>query len=499
MNPQSGDAGRDVSTRDRAIGALLGLAAGDAVGTTLEFQHPGSFTPITDMVGGGPFSLPAGAWTDDTSMALCLAESLLDTGRMNLGDQLRRYVLWRDHGYLSSTGTCFDIGGATTTQLDRFLRTGEPVDVHPDQDAAANGSLMRLAPVAIRWHTDPGEAAEQSAESSRTTHAAERPVDACRLLGSMTAALINGVPAEQVLSPRFWQWGTLHPQVEAIAMGSWRTKEPPEIRGTGYCVAALEAAIWAVAGASSFATAVLRAANLGDDADTTAAIAGQLAGARWGASGIPSRWSDQIVLRDRIEALARGLATAGDSRLDPSKVWGHDAAQHAWWVEPGAVLAGEYPGKIDGDTRSIHTVNLLVDAGVRTFVDLTEPHELDPYEPHVRAAAAARQLDLRRVHLPIRDQHTVDDQGYDTILRAIDDGRQRGVVYLHCWGGIGRTGTVAGCLLARDGLDYETVIHRLGQLRAGTRKAHRASPENDEQRAVLRRRTAARGPVTDRS
>lgn len=140
-------------------------------------------------------------------------------------------------------------------------------------------------------------------------------------------------------------------------------------------------------------------------------------------------------------------------------------------------------------------MNLLVDAGVRAFIDLTEPHELDPYEPHVLAAAAARKLDLRRIHLPIPDQHTVDDHGYDTILQAIDDGRERGVVYLHCWGGIGRTGTVAGCLLARNGLDYETVIQRLGQLRAGTRKAHRASPENEEQRAVLRRRTAAPGSV----
>ncbi|HAS08939.1 MAG TPA: ADP-ribosylglycohydrolase, partial [Acidimicrobiaceae bacterium] len=300
-----------MTSENRAVGALLGLAVGDAVGTTLEFQAPGTFEPITDMVGGGPFRLPAGAWTDNTSMALCLAESMVDTGGMDLADQLRRYVAWWRDGYLSSTGRCFDIGNTTSSQLSRFERTGQAIDLDPDQHAAANGSLMRLAPVPIRWHVDPGEAAERSAESSRTTHAADRPVDACRVLGAMTAALIGGEPAESVFDPSFWQWGPLHAEVEAIARGSWMGKEPPAIRGTGYCIDALEAAIWAVAGADDLPDAVLRAANLGDDADTTAAIAGQLAGARWGRSGIPAEWLDRVVLRARIEELARSLFRAG--------------------------------------------------------------------------------------------------------------------------------------------------------------------------------------------
>src|SRR5690606_31385470 len=151
-----------MTIEDRAVGALLGLAVGDAVGTTLEFKRPGTFEPITDMVGGGPFRLPAGAWTDDTSMALCLAESIVDTGGMDLTDQLRRYVAWWRDGYLSSTGRCFDIGNTTSSQLSRFERTGEAIDPDPDQHSAANGSLMRLAPVPIRWYADPGEAAERS-------------------------------------------------------------------------------------------------------------------------------------------------------------------------------------------------------------------------------------------------------------------------------------------------------------------------------------------------
>ncbi len=130
---------------------------------------------------------------------------------MDLADQLRRYLLWRDTGYLSSNGRCFDIGNATSSQLARFARTGEPIDPRPDEEAAANGSLMRLAAVPIRWHDDVAEAAERAAESSRTTHPATRPVDACRVLGAMTAALIAGTSAEEVLSPDFWHLGDASP------------------------------------------------------------------------------------------------------------------------------------------------------------------------------------------------------------------------------------------------------------------------------------------------
>lgn len=309
--PTSSDA------RDRAVGALVGLAVGDAVGTALEFRAPGTFTPIDDMVGGGPFGLEPGQWTDDTSMAMCLAESILDIGELDLADQLRRYLAWRDHGHWSSTGRCFDIGTTTSAALDHFQRTGRPVSTGPvDQDQAANGSLMRLAPVPIRWHTDPAEAAERSGESSRTTHPADRPVDACRVYGAMIAALIGGTDIDEVLTPDFWDLGPLHPQIEAVARGSWRSGD---VRGTGYVVDALGAALWAVAGAVDFRDAVLRAANLGDDADTTAAIAGQLAGARWGLAGMPEPWVGRITSGERIAAIAGRLfdAAAGAGSASP--------------------------------------------------------------------------------------------------------------------------------------------------------------------------------------
>ena len=115
----------EITARDRFRGCLLGLAVGDALGTTLEFKKPGAFRPIEDMVGGGPFSLKPGQWTDDTSMALCLAASLIERGGFDPMDQMRRYVRWWHGGYLSSVGYCFDIGLTVRGALQRFEHTGD--------------------------------------------------------------------------------------------------------------------------------------------------------------------------------------------------------------------------------------------------------------------------------------------------------------------------------------------------------------------------------------
>jgi len=482
----SGEGPAPRSSRDRAIGALVGLAVGDAVGTTLEFESPGSFEPITDMVGGGPFGLEPGQWTDDTSMAMCLAESILDRDALDPEDQLRRYLAWRDHGYWSSTGECFDIGTTTTAAISRFATTGVaiPDAADVDQGRAANGSLMRLAPVPIRWSADPASAAQHSGESSRTTHPADRPVDACRAFGAMIAALIAGVAAEEVLAPDFWTFGALDPRVEAVVRGSWRTGC---VRGSGYVVDALESALWAVGRAGEFRGAVLRAANLGDDADTTAAIAGQLAGARWGWTGIPEDWRNRITHVDRIVAIAGRLHDAARGSV-PSLKWPHDRFVHGYWVAPGEVLAGEYPGA-DDPVSAAAKVNLLVDYGVRTFVDLTTTVDgLEPYQRHVDEAAASRGLEVVRVHHPIPDMGVREVSGYDEILATVRDARAAGAVYVHCWGGIGRTATVVGCLLVDEGMTAEQALERIDEIRSVTRKARSAAPQTQAQRDVIRRR-----------
>jgi len=167
--------------RERYEGALLGLAAGDALGTTLEFKPPGSFTPLADMVGGGPFQLRPGQWTDDTSMALCLASSLVETGRFDPRDQMDRYVRWYREGYLSSTGRCFDIGNTVRAALERYAQTGDPYAGSTHPMSAGNGSIMRLAPVPLFFANDPSMAIAMAAASSRTTHGVTAAVDACRL------------------------------------------------------------------------------------------------------------------------------------------------------------------------------------------------------------------------------------------------------------------------------------------------------------------------------
>ncbi len=482
-----------MTSRDRAVGALVGLAAGDAVGTTVEFENPGTFEPVTDMVGGGLFRLERGQWTDDTSMAMCLAESILDVGDLDPADQLRRYVAWWQHGYWSSNGFCFDIGGTTAAALHRFESTGAVTDPHVDQEHAANGSLMRLAPVPIRWHSDIAQAAERAGESSRTTHPASRPVDACRLYAAMTAALIQGRPLDEVLDPGFWKYGPLDPRVEAVARGSWRTKEPPEIRGSGYALDALEAALWAVAGARDFRDAVLRAANLGDDADTTAAIAGQLAGAAWGWDGIPVSWRSWITHGERIAGIAGRLFDLG-AGIEPSHPWPHDEFIHGYWVEPGRILAGEYPGALTDDTAHAK-VNLLVDHGIRTFVDLTaSPDGMEPYEHLLVEAADRRGLDLQRIPHPIPDMGALPAHEYDDIVRTVRAATAHGGVYVHCWGGIGRTGTVVGCLLVdADGeMTADEAFSRIDTLRGVTRKRRMAAPQTGVQRDVIRQRAGRR-------
>lgn len=301
------------SRRQRYRGALLGLALGDALGTTLEFKEPGTFAPLDDLVGGGPFHLPAGAWTDDTSMALCLADSLLACGGFDARDQMARYVRWWRHGERSSTGTCFDIGNTVRAALARFEETGDPWAGSTDRYTAGNGSLMRLAPVPLYYADDPEAAVRRAADSSRTTHGARAAVDACRYYAGLLVGALRGVPKDDLLAPAYapveglWARAPLCDEVAAVAEGSFRTKEPPAVRGTGYVVASLEAALWALHRSDTWRAGALLAVNLGDDADTTGAVYGQLAGALYGEAALPAAWRDRLHDADGIGALAERL------------------------------------------------------------------------------------------------------------------------------------------------------------------------------------------------
>jgi ADP-ribosyl-[dinitrogen reductase] hydrolase len=258
------------------------------------------------MVGGGPFGLQPGQWTDDTSLALCLAESLIESGGFDPRDQNQRYLRWYREGYLSSTGHYFDIGNATQEALIKFERSGDPYSGSTDPYSAGNGSIMRLAPVPMFFVNDLDDVAHYSAQSSRTTHGTAEAVDACRLFGVMIALALRGESKETVLfsAVRHLDDAALAPKVAAIAKGEYRKKSRKEIRGNGYVINSLEAALWVFWKTGNYRQAVLDAVNLGEDTDTTAAVVGQLAGAFYGAEAIPAGWREKVALRETIEDYA---------------------------------------------------------------------------------------------------------------------------------------------------------------------------------------------------
>lgn len=286
---------------NRSRGAMIGLAVGDAVGTTLEFLPRGSFKPITDMVGGGHFCLKKGYWTDDTSMALCLGYSLLECQGFDPSDQMTRYCHWLENGYMSSIGRCFDVGMTVVSALRRFQKHGDPFAGSKAKMSSGNGSIMRLAPIPIYYQFDFDQAIHYAGESSRTTHASSLCIDACRYLADILVGFICGEDKSYIVRTRYV------PKTNAIATlraGEFLNKSYGELIGNGYVVRSLEASLWCFYHHEQFDQCVLAAANLGDDADTTAAVTGQLAGAFYGYDAIRPDWRDALHWQHEIADLA---------------------------------------------------------------------------------------------------------------------------------------------------------------------------------------------------
>jgi ADP-ribosyl-[dinitrogen reductase] hydrolase len=206
---------------------------------------------------------------------------------------------------MSSTGRCFDIGMTVRSALFRFEATKQPFAGSDDPSSAGNGALMRLAPVVLYYYPDLAKAQAYAVESSRTTHAAPEALDCARLLSHIIAGALAGLSKAELLCTTALDLAS--PKVVALASGSYLAKAEAEIAGTGYCVASLEAALWCFHHTQSFKEAILRAANLGDDADTTAAIVGQVAGAYYGLDGIPRTWRACLHMGDAIEQVAHKL------------------------------------------------------------------------------------------------------------------------------------------------------------------------------------------------
>ncbi|CAF0884649.1 unnamed protein product [Rotaria sp. Silwood1] len=338
----------------RIQGSLVGLAIGDALGASVEFR-PHSYmlhNPVSDMQNGGTWGIKAGQWTDDTSMALCLAASLISKEGFDGYDQLLRYKWWYRKGYMSSTGTCFDIGASTCQAINEFekrqhqsaqlLRAKGGITIPEDsldkiigekisqvkfntecgaKNAAGNGALMRLAPIPLFYYRSVSDAIQNAANSAILTHGDKKAIDTCRFYAALIWNAINGVAKNDLLASEFYRkhFKTDFDQdLMKVINGSYRDKKngyKDGIRGKGYILNALEAALWAFYNdGGSFEKGVLLAVNLGDDTDTTAAIYGQLAGACYGIEGIPQRWRDKLFQKDFIIILANGLYLKGKTR-----------------------------------------------------------------------------------------------------------------------------------------------------------------------------------------
>lgn len=299
---------------NRAKGSLLGLAIGDAIGTTVEFQKRDSFDPLTDMIGGGPFDLNPGEWTDDTSMALCLGYSLFEKG-LNLKDQLDKYCLWYKKGLFSSNGKCFDIGISTREALDFYIQKSEFIkDVGEN---AGNGSIMRLAPVALYFSTDESNKnglqllLKAARLSSITTHPNEKCIESCAALALIINRALNKKYSDKDKFLDFEENDLLEQinnnEVKNILKGSFKEKTRDDISSSGYVLHSLEAALWSFYNTNNFRDAILLAANLGHDADTIAAICGQISGAYYSYSYIPVKWLNKLKDKNKIEKLAEDL------------------------------------------------------------------------------------------------------------------------------------------------------------------------------------------------
>jgi ADP-ribosyl-[dinitrogen reductase] hydrolase len=295
----------------RFVGSMVGMAAADALGTTVEFRSPESFKPLTDIVGGGPFNCKVGEWTDDTQMALCLAQSLIDKRGFDPVDQLQKYLAWRKEGYMVPRGFCFDIGGTTSSAISAFERNGT---IHARTTTPSNGSIMRLAPVPMMYAHDANLAMVMSMRSSWTTHAAPTCVAACGYMGKIIALALRGCTKNELLSITsdevelaYNDRDEYYPSLRKVMDGSFLHNEPPKINGRGSAYNTLEAALWAFHRSSNFEEGALMAVNLGDDADTVGSVYGQIAGAHYGIDGIPDKWRKVILWGDKIEGMALAL------------------------------------------------------------------------------------------------------------------------------------------------------------------------------------------------
>ncbi len=293
---------------NRLMGCFMGLVVGDALGGPVEFALRDTFSTVTGMSAGGKHRLTAGQWTDDTSMACCLADSLIRCQGYDPLDVMQTWQRWWREGYWSSKPRAFGVGQTIFMALARFGKTNDPYAGVDLPNGASNGALMRLAPLAIYYHDDAQLMRELMIDSTRLTHGHPEVITASGYFAHVISGAIQGKAKEQLLTIPYDSKDS--DALKAIAQGAYRHKTRDQIESTGYVVHSLEASLWAFEQTTNFKDALLLAVNLGGDADTIAAITGQIAGAYYGLSEIPNEWLSELHDGDALKALCEKLGEA---------------------------------------------------------------------------------------------------------------------------------------------------------------------------------------------
>jgi ADP-ribosylglycohydrolase len=507
-----------VELNDRLRGAVWGHLVGDALGVPYEFKDASQIRTV-EWHGHGTHNQPAGTWSDDGALMLALLDSQLrkrapGEARFDTTEQAKRFLAWReDREYTPDLDGAFDIGNATGAAISRF-RNGTSAEQAggTNEGSQGNGSLMRILPIALVERDLPdAELVEHAHRSSSVTHGHPVPQAVCALYVLLARNLLHGQARGQAMQnaqTALREVYEKHAKPETW-LGALETIEGWTGRsGRGYVVDSFWSAWDAVAGATSYQDAVERAIKYGGDTDTTACIAGGLAGLRWGVEGIPSEWRTKLRGQDIVKRLVAALV--GDPVARPTEVALASQPPHAPagsrtsathpirvdWVEPTDVPASAgwtgrlgmtfLPGRKDRGLGGNHWRDLDADAErlrsewhADIFVLLVENKDLDASKVEGLPEAMSRN-GIELIRYPIEDANIPTDKvALGELLMSIEDRLAAGKrVVVACRGGLGRTGTVVGCLLRDAGLDGPAAM-------AVTRKSRHDTIENDRQEAFV--------------
>lgn len=306
--------------------AILGLVVGDALGVPVEFQSREELEqdPVTGMRAYGTRHQPTGTWSDDSSMALCLLESL--SRGVNYDDMMARFLRWAEEGYMTAHGDVFDMGIATRQALTKYAKGTPPLECGGTGTYDnGNGSLMRILPLALYLHRTMGqefprkpEACQIIHNASALTHAHPISLIACDIYCSIANELLcgrnssadiqHGITVAKEMCASLTDTAPYLDTFKRVDVDVLRSLPKSEIRGSGYVVHTLEAALWCLLHTDSYRTCVLEAVNLGEDTDTVGAVAGGLAGIQYGTADIPEEWLAVLAKQYEIEALCQAFA-----------------------------------------------------------------------------------------------------------------------------------------------------------------------------------------------